>query len=137
MAGKYIDLSDVKDKDKDNEKKRTYDLLILDESGSTGLVADATIGAFNEKAQSLKKISEEFEDQEYFVSLVTFSDFDRIQDVYWNQPADEVINLTKAHYSPGGLTALFDAVGIYVTKLRDDIKKEFDYLYDSDELGLL
>jgi len=105
------------------EKQKTYHLMILDKSSSMSSVRDATISGLNEQLDSIRKAAEDFDDQEQIVCFVTFaSNVDTTQ--IWNSSIDDIENFTRETYTPDGMTALYDAIGMGVNKLRDQISEE-------------
>jgi len=106
------------------KNKKTYYLLILDKSGSMQSCADETISGFNEQMQMIATMKERFPEQEYYVSLTTFSDevshpFDRCID-------NEIRELDRRQYKTHGSTALLDAIGEGVMKLKSTISREIE-----------
>jgi len=88
--------------------------IILDRSSSMGSMRDQAIEMFNEQVDT---IIEENEDMDTKVSLVTFSTNVDEPEV-WNKPIDSLGKLTKRSYQPNGMTAMYDAVGMTIDKLR-------------------
>lgn len=84
-------------------------IFVIDESGSMQGTESDVIGGFNnfieqQKSQPFGKIT---------VSLYKFNtDSSRI---FNNLPLSEIKPLTQVDYSPGGLTALFDTIGLAIT----------------------
>lgn len=97
----------------------THYLLILDKSGSMSSVCQETINNFNEQVQTIKKLEAKYPEQKYFVSLITFSD--GMEEIMMDVPASEVKELTKEDYVPGGMTALYHAMGQGISKLKDKL----------------
>ena len=86
------------------KKGLTELVFILDESGSmSGMEAD-TIGGFNSMIDKQRR-----EAGKAYVSTVMFSNDSRV--VHDRVPLDQVEPLTDLQYSPGGCTALLDALG--------------------------
>jgi Mg-chelatase subunit ChlD len=103
-----------------SEKQKTYHLMILDKSSSMNYVRAATISGLNEQLASIRKASEDFDDQEQVVCFVTFSEeVDTTQ--LWNEKISDVEDFTTETYRPDGWTALYDAIGMGVNKLRNQI----------------
>ncbi len=104
-------------------------MLILDKSGSMGSVISETIEGFNEQVQMIKSMQKKYPEQEILVSLTTFN-----HDVNHNmflKKADQlkelqppIENTDGVIYQPNGMTALYDAIGISVNKLKKKIKSE-------------
>lgn len=106
-----------------SEKQKTYHLMILDKSSSMNSVRDATISGLNEQLSSIRKASEDFDDQEQIVSFVTFSnDVDTTQ--LWNEKISDIIDFDNDSYNPSGMTSLYDAIGMGIDKLRNQIESE-------------
>ena len=55
-------------------KTRVFNLVIIDESGSMHSIKKEAIDSVNETIQSVRSAQKNDEEQEYFVSLVTFND---------------------------------------------------------------
>jgi uncharacterized protein YegL len=100
----------------------THYLLILDRSGSMNSIWDETIGGLNSQIEQIKKLSEEFPEQNYFVSLIFFDH--EINEAFWNIPAKDLKELDPKTFQPRGWTALHDAIGIGVNKLKAQLVEE-------------
>ena len=86
------------------KKGLTELVFILDESGSmSGMEAD-TIGGFNSMIEKQRR-----EAGEAFVSTVLFASDSRV--IHDRVALDKVEPLTDRQYTPGGCTALLDALG--------------------------
>lgn len=100
---------------------KTYVTIILDKSGSMDDTRDTVIQGFNEQVQQMKINAKE---SEIYGSLVTFNG-----DVYenlWCVPAAEINEATREDYRPEGMTALRDAVGYTLTKLKNTVPDDPD-----------
>ena len=97
-------------------KTRIFNLIIIDESGSMQSIKKAAIDSVNETIQTIRSAQKKHEDQEHYVSLVTFND--DVKTVYECVPVDEVKGLTAETYQPDCCTALYDAMGISLNALR-------------------
>ena len=124
------------------ENKKTYYLLILDKSGSMESIANKTVAGYNEQVQMIKELQNKYPGQEIFVSLTTFNhqvDFDllitkphKLKQMYTNEGNQDyngkqyysVLRGDSILYKPGGMTALYDAIGMSVKKLRKKVKHE-------------
>jgi hypothetical protein len=85
-------------------------IFVLDESGSMQGTESDVIGGFNkfleqQKSQAFQKSS---------VSLYKFNDDSNR--VFHNLPLDKVRPLQAQDYSPGGLTTLYDAIGLAISE---------------------
>ena len=128
------------------ETMKTYVALILDSSGSMGIIADKTRNDFNEQLQTLKEESNNpaneakkvlmAEDPENVtsgietrVSVVTFAN--SVKFVDFDIDVNEISEITKEEYNPNGGTALYDAIGITMDKFIEN------YDLDDPNTGVL
>lgn len=109
---------------KSKGEKKVYYLLIIDKSGSMKKVQVDTIDGFNEEIQSIRNLEKKFPNQKYRVSLVTFSYNDSIKYDIWNEKVSAIKELTEETYQPDGKTALLDAIGFSVNKLKKEIEDD-------------
>lgn len=97
------------------KKGLTELVFILDRSGSMRGLEEDTIGGFNSVIARQKEGS----------ALVTTVLFDRRFDTIHDRvPIDEIADLTEEDYFPGGCTALLDAVGRTISKIKDRQKEQ-------------
>lgn len=109
-----------------SNKTQVYNLIILDKSGSMSSIARAAISGFNETVGGIRAAQEKFKDtQEHFVSLMVFCDCEK-RLVYDKVPVDIIPELTSKDYRPCCCTPLYDAMGISLSALRNDIKDKND-----------
>ena len=121
-------LSNQKEKknDETSNKTQVYNLVILDKSGSMSSIANAAISGFNETVGGIRAAQEKFKDkQEHFVSLMVFCNCEK-RLVYDKTPVEKVTELTSKDYRPCCGTPLYDAMGISLTALRNDIRDKDD-----------
>ncbi len=97
-----------------------HNLIILDESGSMGSIKNQIISGFNETVQSIKNAQKKFEDQEYFVTLVSFNGAGR-KLLHFCDPVLQLEEINVELYQPDDTTPLFDAIGYAISKLRKKI----------------
>ena len=107
---------------KRNMKTSIFNLIIIDESGSMQSIKTAAIDSVNETIQTIRSAQKKHEDQEHFVSLVTFND--DVKTIYECVPVDEVKELTAETYQPDCCTALYDAMGISLNALRKKVAED-------------
>ena len=100
-------------------KTRVFNLVIIDESGSMHSIKKEAIDSVNETIQSVRSAQKNDDEQEYFVSLVTFND--NVKTVCDCVRADEVSELTEKTYNPSCCTALYDAMGVSINELRKKV----------------
>jgi len=105
-----------------SKRKINHYLLILDKSGSMQSVKNEAIAGFNEQVQTIKDLTRKYPKQEFKVSLVTFNH--EVDTVFMNQQAEELEELKKSHYNPDGMTALYDAIGLSTSSLKNEIEDE-------------
>ncbi len=103
-------------------KTRIFNLIIIDESGSMQSIKKAAIDSINETIQTIRSAQKKHEEQEHFISLVTFND--DVKTIYECVPVDEVKELTAETYQPACCTALYDAMGISLNVLRKKVGED-------------
>ncbi|MCD6435560.1 MAG: VWA domain-containing protein [Clostridiales bacterium] len=104
-------------------KHKTYHLFIIDKSSSMSGVRDVTISGMNEQLDSIRKSQEDFDNQEQIGCLVLFSNSVDLTDI-WNKPIKEIENFNEDTYVPNGMTALHEAIGRGISKLKNEITQE-------------
>jgi len=98
-----------------------HHVVILDRSGSMDSVKNSTIGGFNENAGKIRDLAKANPNQKHTVTLVTFSC--KNDNVYWLEHASSIKDLTPENYVPSGSTALCDAMGRTIVRLKDELEK--------------
>lgn len=101
-------------------KTRIFNLLILDESGSMCSIEKQAIDGVNETLQSVRAAQKKYEDQEHYVSFVTFNS-SSIKTVLDRVEATKVEDITPAQYNPSCGTPLYDAIGKSVMELKKSV----------------
>ena len=101
-------------------KTRIFNLLILDESGSMGSIEKQAVDSVNETLQSVRAAQEKYEDQEHYVSFVTFNS-DGIKTVLDRVEALKAEDITPAQFNPACCTPLYDAIGKSVMELKKSV----------------
>lgn len=108
------------------KNKKTYYLLVLDRSGSMQDCVNETISGFNEQVQMIRDLKRRFPEQEFYVSLTIFNHL--VEHPLEAVNIDRVKELTLHSYIPDGTTALLDAIGDSVIRLKhaiaDEIKRD-------------
>ena len=121
----YLDIIREKKHKKLTEKKETtmktriFNLIIIDESGSMQSIKKEAIDSVNETIQTIASAQRKHEEQEHYVSIVTFND--DVKRICECVPVDEVKELTATTYQPNCCTALYDAMGISLSSLRKNV----------------
>ncbi len=85
-------------------------VLVLDESGSMSDLTSDTIGGFNSMIEKEKQSGENVR-----VTTVLFSD--RYKILHNHRDIKDVEKMTEKDYTPGGMTALLDAVGKTIRRI--------------------
>lgn len=101
-------------------KTRIFNLLILDESGSMSSIEKQAVDSVNETLQSVRSAQKKYEDQEHYVSFVTFNS-DGIKTVLDRVEAKSVEDITRAQFNPACCTPLYDAIGKSITELKKSV----------------
>ncbi len=97
--------------------KRVFNLIIVDESGSMSVIRRQALSGLNETINTVKKTQELYKDMEQRVTLLTFDNVHQTF-IFDNEPALQVRELTLKDYNPGGLTPLYDAIGLGISKVN-------------------
>ncbi len=103
-------------------KTRIFNLIIIDESGSMQSIKKEAIDSVNETVQTIRSAQKKHEEQEHYVTLVTFNN--DVKTLYECVPVDEVKELTAKTYRPDCCTALYDAMGISLNALRKKVAED-------------
>lgn len=98
-------------------KKRVFNLIIVDESGSMSIIRKQAFSGMNETLSTIRSMQEQFPDTEQRVTLVTF-DSDHMKWHYNNVLAVDTHDLQWKDYSPCAATPLYDTIGKTVSKLN-------------------
>lgn len=106
------------------KNNKTYYQLILDSSGSMSSCQLATQNGFNEQVQMIKSMQEKFPEQEIRVSLTVFNH--EIKHQFDTVDPKKVKELNEATYVPSGSTALLDAIGDSIHRMRVQVDKEVE-----------
>jgi len=108
-----------------NKNLAIYDMFILDKSSSMNSIKQATMNGFNELIGGIKKVYEDTKVPSY-CSLIEFSSYGTIKDTYLNTPCVEVGTLNDYNYRPGGMTALYDAIGHGIHQMTEYLGDNID-----------
>lgn len=102
------------------EKSLVHNLIILDESGSMGSIKNQIISGFNETVQGIRNAQKKFDDQEHFVTLLSFNGAGR-KLLHFCNPVLQLEEINGELYQPDDTTPLFDAIGHAISKLKTKI----------------
>lgn len=83
---------------------------------------EETIESINKQLIRIKELSESYTDQELVTSLSIFND--KVTPVWIRKSAGLLTELTYSLYKPSGRTALWDAIGISISDLKNTIGGE-------------
>ena len=109
---------------KTTEVTKIYNLIILDESGSMMSIYDQALGGANETIQTIRTAQAASDDQQQFLTFVTFdsgNNKESVRTIIDTMPIAEVKDLTRDDYRPNGLTPLYDAMGMSLSKLSQKV----------------
>ena len=90
--------------------------FVLDKSGSMNSCREMTINGFNSQLETIKQLQREFPNQEFNVSLTIFDD--NVETIFNQTQLNSFEKLTPKMYVPKGCTALLDAIGLSINKIR-------------------
>lgn len=106
-------------------KTKLYNLIVLDESGSMESIKNSTITGFNEIVQTIKNAEQKYPEQEHYVTLVTFNS-NGIKTKLDGARAKDLKKIDAKVFKPDASTPLYDAIGLSVVKLRNEINAKDD-----------
>jgi uncharacterized protein YegL len=106
------------------EKKLTEMVFVIDRSGSMSGFESDTIGGFNSTIDKQKK-----EEGDAIVSTVLFSD--KVEVLHDRVGLKEIGKMTEEEYYVNGCTALLDAVGGTIERIRHEQAKDKDKVPDA------
>lgn len=98
--------------------------MVLDKSGSMGAIKGATVEGFNHQLQTLRDTSPQGGDTKTMLTV-----FDGEVEVGDLTRLSEMKDLTDKTYCPGGVTAMYDAVGKTIEKIRSEVTDHEDQSY--------
>lgn len=105
-------------------KPKTHVVMIIDKSGSMHSIRRQAVENYNEQIQQMKENSK---DQEITASLITFNG--NVFEHLWRAPADGLEESDLDSFTTAGNTALYDAIGYTVTKIRSEAPADDDTAY--------
>lgn len=101
-------------------KTKVFDLIVLDMSGSMGMIQPYVVAGFNSLIDGLRSANQQFSaTQEHYLTLYVFNEAFK-KYVYNNIPIDSASYITMYDYIPNYRTPLYDAMG---TAISDMITK--------------
>jgi len=105
------------DNEVEAKKAKHYVAFIMDRSSSMRSFGAEAVDAFNQQIETTKKTLEDKDTIEAEVCLVTFSSTVDAPEL-WCRPLEEVQPWNQEDYQPSGMTAMFDAMGFTIQKLK-------------------
>ena len=101
------------------EKTKVFDLIIVDMSSSMNSIFKAVVEGLNDMVDGLKQASEKYScTQEHYLTLVGFSSVGLLK-ICENVPIDSVKRFSFSDFRLGGVTPLYDAMGISISSMMD------------------
>ena len=101
--------------------RKMFISVIVDESGSMANCRGATISGFNEYVNDQRKKAAD-EGNTVLFTLTKFNTDCTV--VHLATPISDIPELTRQGYMPGGMTALYDAIGHTLKSLEADLQRE-------------
>jgi hypothetical protein len=98
--------------------------FVVDQSGSMAGLENQTIEGFNTQLKTIKKLKEEFPQNEYIVSVTYFED--EVFDVIRFGKVEDIPLLNKENYNPGSSTSLLDAIGQTIYSIEKKFGNEIN-----------
>ena len=107
------------------EKTIVHNLIIVDASGSMGSIYAQALAGINETIKTIKNLHKNDSRVGQYLTLLSFANGgEKLQYVYKHKNIEEASYITDRDYQLRGCTALYDAIGESVTKLRKHVSKE-------------
>lgn len=107
------------------DKKRVFNLVILDASGSMSSIYDQALTGVNETIATIRLAQQKHDNLEQFLTLCSFSAGEEFLDIVYDAaPIGAVRNITEREYPLRGCTALYDAMGDMISSLQQKIKHD-------------
>lgn len=104
-------------KTSENQGKKVYNLIIVDESGSMSIIRNEALAGLNETIETCQKMQEMHPEMEQRITLISF-DSGHFKVHMDNEPAMKARKLTVEDYRPNAATPLYDAIGKGIAKLN-------------------
>lgn len=107
------------------KKTTVHNLIIVDASGSMSSIYDQALAGINETIKTIKNVRNSNSDVNQYLTLLSFANGgEELQYVYKHENIENVSLVTKRDYQLRGCTALYDAIGESVSKLRKHVGAE-------------
>lgn len=103
---------------------RVHNLIIVDASGSMSRIYNQALSGINETLNTIRIARKNNKEIEQYVSLLSFADGgEELQYICKHKPIEDIKKVLPNDYTLRGMTALYDAVGISVTRLTHHVKE--------------
>ncbi len=104
--------------DENVEVTKIYNLVILDRSGSMTPLREVAVQGYNETLNVIRNAQKQYGlEQQNLVTLTLFNH--EITNVFDCDTIQNMSNLLLTEYNPIGATAMLDAIGVSLTKLKN------------------
>ncbi len=104
-------------------KTKVHNLIIVDASGSMGSIYNQALSGINETLNTIRMAAQKHTEVGQYVSLLSFaSGGECLQYVYIDLPIALTRTVTSCDYELRGMTALYDAIGISVSRLKPQVE---------------
>ena len=107
----------MKKNQKTETRKRVFNLVIVDESGSMYVIKKEALAGMNETISTCQAMHKKYPDMEQKLTLITF-DSSHFKVHYDNVNVMKAKALTDEEYQPHAGTPLYDAIGKGIAKLN-------------------
>lgn len=108
--------------DENVEVTKIYNLVILDRSASMTPLREVAVQGYNETLDVIRAAQQQYNlEQQNLVTLTLFNHL--VTDVYDCDTVQDLPNLLMQDYRPDGATAMFDAIGLSLSKLQRKLNK--------------
>lgn len=106
--------------DENVEVTKIYNLVILDRSGSMMPLREVAVQGYNETLDVIRNAQKQYNlEQQNLVTLTLFNH--EIINVFDCDTVQNLPNLLMQDYKPDGWTAMLDAIGVSLTKLKNKL----------------
>lgn len=106
--------------DENVEVTKIYNLVILDRSGSMMPLREVAVQGYNETLDVIRNAQKQYNlEQQNLVTLTLFNH--EITNVFDCDTVQNLPNFLMQDYKPDGWTAMLDAIGISLTKLKNKL----------------
>ena len=104
-------------------KKKVFNLIIVDESGSMSVIRKQAFSGMNETLTTIRQMQQQYPEQQQSVTLITF-DSNHTKWHYDNEEAMKTRDMKWDDYSPCACTPLYDAMGVGISKVNALVGKD-------------